>query len=111
MIEFNCTATLDESHAKIKGYYKKQSDPSFIEIVGSTTVLEKNLSHCLADVIWKPINLFTADSSFNDAQIKCEISDWPLAKVMTNITVNKAGELLSRTYPTYCTDNLQYFSQ
>lgn len=99
LIEFNCTATLDESHAKIKGYYKKQSDSSFIEIEGSTTLLEKNLSYCSVDVIWKPANLFTADASFNDAQIKCEISDWPLAKVMTQITVNKAGKFLSKNIP------------
>ena len=92
LIEFNCTATLDESHAKIKGFYKKQSDSSFIEIEGSTTVIEKNLSHCVADVIWKPANSFTADASFNDAQLRCKMSDWPLDEKTKQITVNNAGK-------------------
>ncbi|XP_065924174.1 uncharacterized protein [Magallana gigas] len=90
LVEFNCTASLDESHANIKGYYKKESESSFSEIEGSTSVIERNLSHCFIKVLWKPSTPFTADTSFNNADLKCTLVDWPLVQRTKKISVQNA---------------------
>ncbi|XP_065924182.1 uncharacterized protein [Magallana gigas] len=90
LVEFNCTASLDESHANIKGYYKKESESSFSEIEGSTSIIERNLSHCFVKVLWKPSTPFTADTSFNNADLKCEVVDWPLVQSTKKISVQNA---------------------
>nr|XP_034330434.1 uncharacterized protein LOC105324798 isoform X7 [Crassostrea gigas] len=90
LVEFNCTASLDESHANIKGYYKKESESSFSEIEGSTSVIERNLSHCFVKALWKPSTPFTADTSFNNADLKCELVDWPLVQRTKKISVQNA---------------------
>ncbi|XP_052702942.1 serine-rich adhesin for platelets-like isoform X3 [Crassostrea angulata] len=90
LVDFNCTASLDESHANIKGYYKKESESSFSEIEGSTSVIERNLSHCFVKVLWKPSTPFTADTSFNNADLKCTLVDWPLVQSTKKISVQNA---------------------
>ncbi|XP_056006656.1 serine-rich adhesin for platelets-like [Ostrea edulis] len=89
-IEFNCTATLDESHADIKAYYKRQSESSFNEIEGSTVITGRNDPHCLVNVVWKPSNLMIADGSFNNTDLKCSIMQWPFANKLKSITVGTA---------------------
>lgn len=96
LVEFNCTASLDESHANIKGYYKKESESSFSEIEGSTSVIERNLSHCFVKVLWKPSTPFTADTSFNNADLKCELVDWPLVQRTKKISVQNAGTIFDK---------------
>ncbi|XP_065925082.1 uncharacterized protein [Magallana gigas] len=90
LVEYNCTASLDESYANIKGYYKKESESSFSEIEGSTSVIERNLSLCFVKVLWKPSTPFTADTSFNNADLKCELVDWPLVQRTKKISVQNA---------------------
>ncbi|XP_056005953.1 mucin-22-like isoform X3 [Ostrea edulis] len=89
-IEFNCTATLDESHADIKAYYKRQSESSSTEIEGSTVITGRNDPHCLVNVVWKPSNLMIADGSFNNTNLKCSIMQWPFANKFKSIIVGSA---------------------
>lgn len=96
LVQFNCTASLDESHANIKGYYKKESGSSFSEIKGTTTVIERNLSHCFVKVLWKPSTPYTADTSFHNADLKCELVDWPLIQPTKKISVQNAGTIFDK---------------
>ncbi|XP_056005960.1 uncharacterized protein LOC130050304 [Ostrea edulis] len=91
-IEFNCTATLDESHADIKAYYKRQSESSFTKIEGSTVITGRNDPHCLVNVVWKPSNLMIGDGSFNNTDLKCSIMQWPFANKFKSITVRSAEQ-------------------
>lgn len=96
LVDFNCTTSLDESHANIKGYYKKESESSSSEIEGSTSVIERNLSHCFVKVLWKPSTPFTADRSFHNADLKCELVDWPLVQRTKKISVQNAGTIFDK---------------
>lgn len=93
LVDFNCTASLDESQANIKGYYKKETESGFFEIKGTTTVIERNMSHCFVKVLWKPSTPFAAYTSFNNADLMCELVDWPLVQPTKQIFVQNAGTI------------------